>query len=174
MPTCFPFLDLDVQRIFYFEIWYFYFGYAHNTQKFPGQGSNPHHSSDNARSSTARPPGNSKCNNFNIICLKLIISINFTKYIMDLYRLTYIYSETFSQIIIFIILYWFIFSSGIHYIYVGFYLHISYINYFSLIIFKSFYFSFPHAVLMTFLNDCIISLCIKSDQHLVTYQQSSC
>ena len=31
----------------------------HGMQKFSGQGLNPSHSSDNARSSTARPPGNS-------------------------------------------------------------------------------------------------------------------
>ena len=36
-----------------------FFGHAHGLQKFPGQGSNPHHSSDNARSLTTRPPGNS-------------------------------------------------------------------------------------------------------------------
>ena len=33
-------------------------------QKFLHQGSNPHHSSDNARSLTTRPPGNSKCYTF--------------------------------------------------------------------------------------------------------------
>ena len=34
-------------------------GAAHSMQKFLGQGSNPSHSSYNAKSSTTRPPGNS-------------------------------------------------------------------------------------------------------------------
>ena len=46
------------------------FGHIHGMQKFPGQGSNPHHSSDlshrsdDVRSLTARPPGNSGNNIF--------------------------------------------------------------------------------------------------------------
>ena len=45
---------------------FFFFGHALGMQKFPGQGSNPHHSSDpnysndNAGSSTAKPAGNSQ------------------------------------------------------------------------------------------------------------------
>lgn len=35
------------------------FEHAHSKQKFPGLGSNPRHCSNNARPSTARPPGNS-------------------------------------------------------------------------------------------------------------------
>jgi len=43
----------------------FVFGHTCGTQNFPGQGLNLHHSSDNARSLTARPPGNStKCLSF--------------------------------------------------------------------------------------------------------------
>lgn len=38
---------------------FIFFGHAHSTQKFPSQGSNPYHGSDNTRSFTARPPGNS-------------------------------------------------------------------------------------------------------------------
>ena len=34
-------------------------GHAWGMQKFLGQGMNPHHSSDNTMSLTARPPGNS-------------------------------------------------------------------------------------------------------------------
>ena len=37
------------------------FGPTHSMQKFPGQGLNPHQSSDNASSLTARPQGNSCC-----------------------------------------------------------------------------------------------------------------
>ena len=37
-----------------------FFGRTHGMQKFPGQGTNPSHSSDNAKSLTTRPPGNSQ------------------------------------------------------------------------------------------------------------------
>ena len=37
-----------------------FFGLVHGMQKFPGQGSNPHHSSDYAGSLTAGSPGSSK------------------------------------------------------------------------------------------------------------------
>lgn len=38
---------------------FFFFGSASTMREFPGQGSNPNHSSDNAESSPTRPPGNS-------------------------------------------------------------------------------------------------------------------
>ena len=38
---------------------YIFLGCACSLQKFPGLGSNPYHSSDNAKSLTARPPRNS-------------------------------------------------------------------------------------------------------------------
>ena len=38
---------------------FFFFDHTHKMWKFPGQGLNPCHSSDNARSLTNRPPGNS-------------------------------------------------------------------------------------------------------------------
>ena len=53
--TCQPF-----KFLFYFIFLIYYFGLAHGMQKFPGQGSNPHHSShrshcsNNAESSTCR------------------------------------------------------------------------------------------------------------------------
>ena len=43
-------------------------GHTHDMQKFPGQGSNPSHSSDNTESLTTRPPGNS----LNVCCFKTL------------------------------------------------------------------------------------------------------
>ena len=40
-------------------LFFFFFGHDHKMQKLPGQGSNPSHSSDNTKSLTSRPPGNS-------------------------------------------------------------------------------------------------------------------
>ena len=48
----------------YSFLFIYFFGHSHGMQKFLGQGSNPGHSSDNARSLTAQPPGNS------LSCLK--------------------------------------------------------------------------------------------------------
>ena len=51
-----------------------YFGHAHSMQKFPGQGLNPHHSSDNAGFLTARPPGNSYL--YFYICDRWVMCLN--------------------------------------------------------------------------------------------------
>ena len=48
---------LICQNTFFFNI--IFEGHACGTWKVPGQGSNPHHSSDNTRSLTTRPPVNS-------------------------------------------------------------------------------------------------------------------
>ena len=45
----------------FFIIYLFIFGYTHSMQKFPGQGSNLSHSSDNTESLNTRPPENSIC-----------------------------------------------------------------------------------------------------------------
>ena len=42
-----------------FVVVIFCFGHAHDMWKFPGQGSNPSHSSDSAGSLTTGPPGKS-------------------------------------------------------------------------------------------------------------------
>ena len=63
-----------------FVLFCFLYAHAHNMQKFPGQGSNPHHSSnsihssDNARFLTARPPGNSLSVVF-IVCWLVSFSV---------------------------------------------------------------------------------------------------
>ena len=44
---------------FFFFFFFFFFGYTHSVQKFPDQGSNPSHSSDNTESLTPRQLGNS-------------------------------------------------------------------------------------------------------------------
>ena len=50
-PT-FGFIDFSL-------LLFFFFGCTHSMRKFPDQGSNLCHRSDNAKSLTARPPGNS-------------------------------------------------------------------------------------------------------------------
>ena len=52
----------------YLLIYVFSFGHAYGMQKFPGQGLNPSHRSDNAESLTTRPPGNSLSLVFNRLC----------------------------------------------------------------------------------------------------------
>ena len=49
------------------------FGHAHGMQKCPGWGSKPCHSSDNARSLTTQPPGNSYCPNFSQLLPRLAL-----------------------------------------------------------------------------------------------------
>ena len=51
----------QADRIFHMEssflkFIYLLIGHTHGTQNFPGRGSNPHHSSDNANTLTTRPP----------------------------------------------------------------------------------------------------------------------
>ena len=43
----------------WYTLFYFIFWLCHGIQKFPGQGLHPSHSSDNTKSLTTRPPGNS-------------------------------------------------------------------------------------------------------------------
>jgi len=50
---------------------------AHSMQKFPGQGSNPYHSSDNALSLTTRPPENSSLYVFSADILIFPIQIHY-------------------------------------------------------------------------------------------------
>ena len=54
---------LKLSHFFYFILFYFiffpFFGHLWGIWKFLGQGSNPQHSADNARSLTVRPSGNS-------------------------------------------------------------------------------------------------------------------
>ena len=49
---------------FIFSFIIFIFGCTHSMWKFPGQGLNPNYSNANARSLTARPPGNGKKSSF--------------------------------------------------------------------------------------------------------------
>ena len=49
----------DAENCFFFSF-VFFFGCAHDMYKLPGQGLNPCHSSDNAKSLTVRPPENSR------------------------------------------------------------------------------------------------------------------
>ena len=51
--------SLNVCPFNFLFVFSFVFGCAHGMQKFPGQGSDLHHSSDNAGSLTTKPPGNS-------------------------------------------------------------------------------------------------------------------
>ena len=66
--------------LFFPFIFFFFFGCACSMQKFPGQGSNQYHSndlthsSDNARSFTARPRNSSTANfeeEYHEVCLEL-------------------------------------------------------------------------------------------------------
>ena len=47
--------------VFFLSLSLFFWGRACSMRKFPGPGSNPHHSSDNTWSLTTRSPGNSVC-----------------------------------------------------------------------------------------------------------------
>ena len=50
------------------------FYYTHSTWKFPGQGSNLSHSSDNAKSLTTRSPGNSSSKILTLAVIPYVIS----------------------------------------------------------------------------------------------------
>ena len=50
--------DFRFLRVFK-SLFIYLFGYTHSMQKFPSQGLNLSHSSDNAESLTTGPPGNS-------------------------------------------------------------------------------------------------------------------
>ena len=58
--------------VFCFLFFVFCFGCAYGIPKFQTKGSNPSHSNDNAKSLTARPPGNSRSSMF----LKLVNKID--------------------------------------------------------------------------------------------------
>lgn len=55
-------LIVQVKGLKFFE----FFWHIRGMWKFPGQGSNAHHSRDNAESLIARPPGNSKIEFLNV------------------------------------------------------------------------------------------------------------